>query len=95
MLPSLIDLSLMLLYEDVYIAWNLNIYSDESRYGSCVVDIFKALAKEYRGENIGVIVSGPQGMQLDVAKECKRQTKFFGVDNTSNVFHYHSVSFEI
>ena len=71
------------------------ICSDESRYHSSVVDIFEALAKEYRGENIGVIVSGPQGMQFDVAEECKRKTKFFGLDNTSNVFHYHSVSFEI
>ncbi|MCO5593804.1 hypothetical protein L7F22_047822 [Adiantum nelumboides] len=55
-------------------------------------DVFNALDKEYHGQNIGVLVSGSEGMQADVAKECQRHTRLF---DTSNVFHYHSVSFEL
>ncbi|KAI5065856.1 hypothetical protein GOP47_0018480 [Adiantum capillus-veneris] len=55
-------------------------------------DIFNALNKEYHNQNIGVLVSGSEGMQADVAKECQRHTRLF---DTSNVFHYHGVSFEL
>ncbi|KAH7404965.1 hypothetical protein KP509_15G051300 [Ceratopteris richardii] len=58
-------------------------------------DIFDSLEKEYNGQNIGVLVSGSESMQADVASECQKHTKVLGASSLSNVFHYHSVSFEL
>ncbi|KAI5080884.1 hypothetical protein GOP47_0004067 [Adiantum capillus-veneris] len=58
-------------------------------------EIFDGLTKEYHGQNIGVLVSGSENMQADVAKECQRHTPLFDTSLSSNVFHYHSVSFEL
>ena len=59
------------------------------------VDIFNVLNKEQQCKNIGVLVSGPQSMQKDVARECQKHTRVYCRDATSNVFHYHSVSFDL
>jgi hypothetical protein len=61
----------------------------------CIADVFQALAKEHRGASVGVLVSGPKAMQMDVALECRRHTKFFDIGSAATAFHYHSVSFEI
>lgn len=58
-------------------------------------DIFNGLNKEYQGQNIGVLVSGPLSMQEDIAKQCQKHTMFFGREASSNVFHYHPISFDL
>ncbi|KAG6555840.1 hypothetical protein Mapa_002481 [Marchantia paleacea] len=54
--------------------------------------LFDDLARQYKGKNVGVLVSGASKMQEDVAAECKHHTNFH---NSNVAFHYHSVSFEL
>eukprot|EP00250_Pteridium_aquilinum_P019524 c24466_g1_i1 orf=499-2991(-) len=58
-------------------------------------DIFIGVNKEYQGQNIGVLVSGPLSMREDIANQCKKHTSFFAREPSSNVFHYHPISFDL
>jgi hypothetical protein len=75
-----------------------------------LTDVFDGLAKIHSGESVGVLVSGSQGMQEDVARECRRHSsktlfnrvkKFVRANNTpaatdaNVIFHYHSISFSL
>ncbi|KAI5084359.1 hypothetical protein GOP47_0000528 [Adiantum capillus-veneris] len=57
-------------------------------------DIFTHL-NEYHGQDIGILVSGPPSMRQDVAEQCQKHTKLIGKTASSNVFHYHSISFDL
>lgn len=72
--------------------WNGNLQSGSR---PCWNDIFDSLNKEYQGQNIGVLVSGPLSMQEDVAEQCQKHTMFLGRKASSNVFHYHPISFDL
>ncbi|KAG6548648.1 hypothetical protein Mapa_009802 [Marchantia paleacea] len=53
-------------------------------------DLFDKMTKQYGGQDVGVLVSGHEGMQRQVATECKHHSLTNVV-----VFHYHSVSFQM
>ncbi|BFI31287.1 ferric-chelate reductase [Marchantia polymorpha subsp. ruderalis] len=55
-------------------------------------DMFEQIAKQYAGQNVGVLVSGGSKMAADVARECKQHSLS---RNSNVVLHYHSVSFEL
>lgn len=54
-------------------------------------EIFEAAAMRYRGEEIGVLICGPKGLQESVALECRSQN----FKNRQAQFHFHSVSFDL
>ena len=58
-------------------------------------DVFDELAAQNRGECVGVLVSGSESMQADIAQECKRKSSFHlkSTEAESTMFHCHSVSF--
>ena len=58
-------------------------------------DVFDELAAQNNGECVGVLVSGSESMQADIAQECKRKSSFYlKLSEPENIiFHYHSVSF--
>ncbi|MCO5611480.1 hypothetical protein L7F22_065733 [Adiantum nelumboides] len=59
-------------------------------------DVFNHLSSKYKGQSVGVLVSGTQSMQEDVASECRRHSKFLLPITSNNVaFEYHSVSFDL
>lgn len=58
-------------------------------------EIFHSLSIEYQGHNIGVLVSGPKSMQQDIAKECQRHSKVLQGASSSNIFHFHPISFNV
>lgn len=53
--------------------------------------IFSTCAKEKFGSNVGVLVSGPQGMQESVASVCRQHCSF--TNNSTIAFNFHSISF--
>ncbi|BBM97679.1 ferric-chelate reductase [Marchantia polymorpha subsp. ruderalis] len=55
-------------------------------------DMFEQIAKQYAGQNVGVLVSGGSKMAEDVARECKQHSL---AKNSNVVLHFHSVSFEL
>ncbi|KAI5070347.1 hypothetical protein GOP47_0014690 [Adiantum capillus-veneris] len=58
-------------------------------------EIFDDLSNKYKGQNVGVLVSGTQNMQEDVARQCHRHSTFLlPIDATTVAFDYHSVSFQ-
>ncbi|BBN00036.1 ferric-chelate reductase [Marchantia polymorpha subsp. ruderalis] len=56
-------------------------------------EVFDQLTKHYDGQEVGVLVSGPDNLKSDVAQECGHHTACRGAVNA--VFHFHSVSFEL
>ncbi|KAH7296649.1 hypothetical protein KP509_26G032700 [Ceratopteris richardii] len=60
----------------------------------CWDDIFTHLGKLYQAQDIGVLVSGSTSMRQDVAEQCRKHTNIIGTAS-SNVFHYHSISFDL
>ncbi|MCO5551016.1 hypothetical protein L7F22_004511 [Adiantum nelumboides] len=57
-------------------------------------EIFAHL-NEYQGQDIGVLVSGPPSMREDVAEQCQKHTTLFRKTASSNMFHYHPISFDL
>jgi len=55
-------------------------------------DVFDAAATKYEGEEVGVLVCGPQGLQESVASECCSQNF---KRHWKTQFHFHSVSFDL
>ncbi|XP_024367800.1 ferric reduction oxidase 6 [Physcomitrium patens] len=55
-------------------------------------DIFKEVAEKHDGEDVGVLVCGPESLQESVAAAC-RSRNFGNLMRTP--FHYHSVSFDL
>jgi hypothetical protein len=55
---------------------------------------FDQVVKDFGHEDVGVLVSGPEGLQHVVAKECQRRS---GLRATlkAETFNYHSVSFSL
>ena len=55
---------------------------------------FGLIQMEFGQDNVGVLVSGPKGLQSCVAKECQRRS---GLRATlsAQIFNYHSVSFSL
>lgn len=55
---------------------------------------FDQVVKDVGHEDVGVLVSGPEGLQHVVAKECHRRS---GLQATlkAEIFNYHSVSFSL
>ena len=55
---------------------------------------FDQVVKDFGHEDVGVLVSGPEGLQHVVAKECQRRS---GLQATlkAEIFNYHSVSFSL
>ena len=62
-------------------------------------DVFDGLVKEYSGDCVGVLVSGSESLQEDIARECKRHSSLnlnaLKSSKPSAMFHYHSVSFSL
>ncbi|KAL3702293.1 hypothetical protein R1sor_020315 [Riccia sorocarpa] len=56
-------------------------------------EVFDNLAKHLNGQDVGVLVSGPESLRSDVAQECGVHLAPRGTGKT--VFHFHSVSFEL
>ncbi|KAL2649831.1 hypothetical protein R1flu_017959 [Riccia fluitans] len=56
-------------------------------------EVFDQLTKHLNGQEVGVLVSGPESLRADVAQECGVHTASEGTAKA--VFHYHSVSFEL
>ncbi|MCO5554825.1 hypothetical protein L7F22_008360 [Adiantum nelumboides] len=58
-------------------------------------EVFAHLSTRYKGQSVGVLVSGSESMQEDVACECRRHSTFLLPITPSNVaFEFHSVSFD-
>ena len=55
-------------------------------------DMFDAAATKCEGEEVGVLVCGPQGLQESVASECSSQNF---KSHWKTQFHFHSVSFDL
>lgn len=56
-------------------------------------EIFRATERRFSNHDVGVLVSGPESLQLDVAKECRNQSSN---DYTrAQIFNFHSVSFAL
>ena len=55
---------------------------------------FDQVVKDFGHEDVSVLVSGPEGLQHVVAKECQRRS---GLQATlkAKIFNYHSVSFSL
>lgn len=55
---------------------------------------FDMIQMEFGQDDVGVLVSGPEGLQSSVAKECQRRS---GLRATlsAQIFNYHSVSFSL
>jgi hypothetical protein len=55
---------------------------------------FGLIQMEFGQDDVGVLVSGPEGLQSCVAKECQRRS---GLRATlsAQIFNYHSVSFSL
>ena len=74
-----------------------------------LADVFDGLAKKHgAGECVGVLVSGSESIQEDIARECKRHSSWLSSPlpfsgsikaatstNDKAIFHYHSVSFSL
>ncbi|KAI5076064.1 hypothetical protein GOP47_0008129 [Adiantum capillus-veneris] len=59
-------------------------------------DVFNHLSNKYKGQSVGVLVSGSQSMQEDVASECRSHSKFlFPVTAKEVAFDFHSISFDL
>lgn len=54
--------------------------------------IFSTCAKEKFGSNVGVLVSGPHGMQQNVASVCRQHCSLTS-NNSTIAFNFHSISF--
>ncbi|MCO5609894.1 hypothetical protein L7F22_064128 [Adiantum nelumboides] len=58
-------------------------------------EVFAHLSTRYKGQSVGVLVSGSESMQEDVACECRRHSTFLLPITPNNVaFEFHSVSFD-
>ncbi|KAL3702126.1 hypothetical protein R1sor_020148 [Riccia sorocarpa] len=57
-------------------------------------DIFDSCGKRLSGNNIGVLVCGPEGMQSSVADQCRSFNTILRHRHQA-AFHYHSVSFDL
>ncbi|KAL2649564.1 hypothetical protein R1flu_017692 [Riccia fluitans] len=57
-------------------------------------DLFDSCGKRLSGNNIGVLVCGPEGMQSSVAEQCRAFNTILRHRHRT-VFHYHSVSFDL
>ena len=55
---------------------------------------FDQVVKDFGHEDVGVLVSGPEGLQHVVAKECQRRSGLQATLKAEN-FNYHSVSFSL
>ena len=55
---------------------------------------FDQVVKDFGHEDIGVLVSGPEGLQHVVAKECQRRSGLYAALK-AEIFNYHSVSFSL
>lgn len=55
---------------------------------------FGLIGTEFGQDDVGVLVSGPEGLQSSVAKECQRRSGLRATLN-AQIFNYHSVSFSL
>ncbi len=58
-------------------------------------EIFNGAAVKYQGDDVGVLVSGPEGLKASVAEECRRQNFTKPSWSNSTHFHFHSISFNL
>jgi len=81
-----------------------NAVCEESLLDQCTIaqgtrpdfsEIFNGAAVKYQGEDVGVLVSGPEGLKASVAAECRRQNFTKPSWSNSTHFHFHSISFNL
>ncbi|KAH7285666.1 hypothetical protein KP509_33G040000 [Ceratopteris richardii] len=59
-------------------------------------DVFSHIKQRYRGMVVGVLVSGSESMQEDVAVQCGKHSSFlFQKGDEDIILEYHSVSFDL
>lgn len=58
-------------------------------------ELFKDLSEKLLVNDIGVLTCGPQGMEHDVAEQCKKHSRGLGVGSGSRVFNFHALSFQL
>jgi len=56
-------------------------------------EVFATIEKRFSNEDIGVLVSGPECLQLDVAKECRNQASNNYMK--AQILNFHYVSFKL
>jgi hypothetical protein len=56
---------------------------------------FSMVAVKYQGDDVGVLVSRPEGLKASVAAECRRQNFTKPSWSNSTHFHFHSISFNL
>jgi hypothetical protein len=70
-------------------------HDEMKNYVGEFAEIFNGAAVKYQGDDVGVLVSGPEGLKASVAAECRRQNFTKPSWSNSTHFHFHSISFNL